>query len=299
MVADGTPTKLVLGWSDDALEMRVEVSEDGVARLSHLVPRPDPSGGPAVHEEVSGSAQPAAGGVPILDVVVAGSGRSWSGRRYSESVVGNRMRYVGHSEHEDATWHELAVALEDQVTGLTATVTYQVLLAGGVVRGRRLTNNGASPLTLESVTSFLGGGLAGPGGALEDVELLWAENDWLAEARWQSRRLRDALPDVNRTAHRVRTRGRFALTSEGSWSSGTYLPMGAAINRTSAHTLLWQIEHSGGWHWQVGERPGTGAGSSYVALRPYGPSAPVAHHARARGDFRNRPRRHRSELRGF
>ena len=267
MVADGTPTKLELGWSDDALEIRVEVGEDGVARLSQLVPRPNPGGGPTVHQEVSGSAEPAAGGLPLLDVVVAGSGRSWSGRRYSESVVGNRMRYVGHSEHEDGTWHELAVALEDPGTGLGVMVTYQVLLGGGVVRSRaRLTNKGASPLTLESVTSFLGGGVAGPSGALEDVELRWAENDWLAEARWQSRRLRDALPDVDRSAHGAHTRGRFALTSEGSWSSGTYLPMGAVTNRTSGHTLLWQIEHSGGWHWQVGEHRGTGVGSSYLAL---------------------------------
>jgi alpha-galactosidase len=129
-----------------------------------------------------------------------------------------------------------------------------------------MTNGGPSPLTLESVTSFLGGDLPGPGGVLDDADLLWAENDWLAEARWQTRSLRDALPDLNRAMHAGRSRGRFALTSVGSWSSGTYLPMGAVVNRKSGHTLLWQIEHNGGWHWQVGEHPGTGAGSSYLAL---------------------------------
>ncbi|HXW78751.1 MAG TPA: glycoside hydrolase family 36 protein, partial [Acidimicrobiales bacterium] len=168
--------------------------------------------------------------------------------------------------------------LGDAETGLGANVSYQFLRGGGVVRSHvRLKNDGPMPLTVESVTSFLGGGLAGPDGTLEDVELLWAENDWLAEGRWQARGLRDALPDVNRAAHGSRSRGRFALTSEGTWSSGTYLPMGAVTNRVTGHTLLWQIEHNGPWHWQVGEHMGTGTGSTYVAL--LGPTD-VEHHWR-------------------
>jgi alpha-galactosidase len=42
--------------------------------------------------------------------------------------------------------------------------------------------------------------------------------------------------------------------------------MGAVVNRKSGHTLLWQIEHNGAWHWQVGEHVGMGPGSSYLAL---------------------------------
>jgi alpha-galactosidase len=267
MVADGTSAGVEMCWSDNALEMRVDVDKEGVARLSHLAPRSDGKAHAAQGQEVCESGELRRAGLPLLDVVVAGSGRSWSGRRYSESVVGHRMRYVGHSEHEEARWQELAVDLEDPGTGLVATVLYRILRDGGVLRSwARLTNRGEVALTLESVTSFLGGGLAGPGGALEDVDLLWGENDWLAESRWHARSLRDALPDVNRTVHEDRSRGRFALTSEGSWSSGTYLPMGALANRRSGHTLLWQIEHSGGWHWQVGEHRGAGVGSSYLAL---------------------------------
>ena len=53
-----------------------------------------------------------------------------------------------------------------------------------------LGNIGDAPVTIDSVTSFLAGGLAGPGGLLEDLELMWAENDWLSEGRWQTRPLR-------------------------------------------------------------------------------------------------------------
>jgi len=267
MITERTSDRRGKVWSDDALEVRVEVDKDGVARLSYLAPSAGrgvatgPDDGQARQE-----GRPAMG-LPLLDLVAAGSGRSWSGRRYSDGVVGGRMRYAGCTEGDDGVWHELRLELVDPGTGLAATVVYQVLRGTGVLRSRVvLTNSGVSPLTVEAVTSFLAGGLAGPGGALEDVVLYWAENDWLSEARWHTRSVRDALPDLNRTAHGARSKARFALTSEGSWSSGTYLPMGAVVNTNTGHTLLWQIEHNGAWQWQLGEHTGAGPGSSYLAL---------------------------------
>jgi alpha-galactosidase len=108
--------------------------------------------------------------------------------------------------------------------------------------------------------------VSGPEGA----EVLWCENDWLAEGRWQRRGLRDALPDLNRSAHGADPRGRFGITSAGTCSSGTYLPMGAVLDGGRGHAWVWQIEHNGAWHWQVGEHTrGSGdpaAEHAYVAL---------------------------------
>ena len=65
--------------------------------------------------------------------------------------------------------------------------------------------------------------------------------------------------------------------------------MGAAVNRRTNHAFVWQIEHNGGWHWQVGEhtrRDGplrggelrtAGEETAYVAL--LGPTD-AAHHWR-------------------
>src|SRR6202042_862904 len=93
-----------------------------------------------------------------------------------------------------------------------------------------------------------------------------------AEGRWQRQALRDALPDLNRSAHHgANPRGRFGLTSEGTWSSGMYLPMGAVINRRTGHAWAWQIEHNGGWHWQVGECPHRGMAKG---TGPHGRHAP-------------------------
>jgi alpha-galactosidase len=264
MISAITQGEPVASWSDDALDLRIEVADDGVARLAAFAPAG------------TREARPSEGcGLPLLDVLLAGSGREWAGQRYSESVVGARMRYIGHALGEDGPWRTLELELQDSVSALRALVSYRCLSGAGVLRSSvRLSNAGRSAITIEAVSSFLGSGLAGAGGDLADVEILWAENDWQAESRWQGRAFREALPDLGSQAD-GRSRGRLAITSTGTWSSGTYLPMGAAVNRRTGHTLLWQIEHNGAWHWQVGEHAGEGAPRSYLAV--LGPTD-VEHH---------------------
>jgi len=255
-LAETEPPLLVTGWADQGLELRIEVARDEMPRLTRLSA---PSTAPSTAPSAAPSAAPDAA-LPLLDVIVTGEGRGWSGGRYCESEAGSRFRYAGHSERErDAGGPELRVDLDDPVTGLHAEVFYRILAAGetgGALRSWvRLENRGARPVTVESLTSFLYGGLGtGPGpDDVADLDLLWAENDWMAEGRWQLRPLRDALPDLNRRTLSADPRGCFSVTSTGTWSSGRYLPAGAIVNRRTGHAWAWQIEHNGGWHWQVGE----------------------------------------------
>jgi len=271
----------LIGVLDEALDLRIEVGPDGMARIIRLAAR-------TAQEPPTSSAierRPADAALPLLDVVLAGEGRAWSGDRYCESEAGGRFRYVGHDRADlPGGWRELRVDLADPVSGLRAEVFYRVLAGQGALRcWVRLTNGGAASVTVESVTSFLCGGLSSapvrtPGVApgtpddLDELDVLWAENDWLAEGRWQRRRLRDALPDLNRQLHGADPRGRFGLTSAGTWSSGVYLPMGAVVSRRTGHAWAWQIEHNGGWHWEAGEcthrYPAAGPG-------PHGRHAPA------------------------
>ena len=71
-----------------------------------------------------------AAGLPLVDVVMSGSGRAWSGGRYAESVVGGRLRYVGHEERVNDLWRELRINLADVSTGLRADVVYRALKDG-------------------------------------------------------------------------------------------------------------------------------------------------------------------------
>jgi alpha-galactosidase len=229
------------GYADESLDLRIGVDQGGMARITRLTA----PGGAAADATL-----------PLVDVILAGDGRAWSGRRYCESEAGGRLRYTGHDlDAAGAAWHELRVDLSDPVSGLRAEVFYRILTGGGVLRcWVRLINAGDAPVTVESVTSFLSGALAGEVG---DLDVLWAKNDWLAEGRWQRRAWRDAMPDLNRRVHGADSRGRFGLTSAGTWSSGGYLPMGAIVSRAGGldggQAVVWQIEHNGGWHWQTGE----------------------------------------------
>ena len=254
----------VIDWAGDGLELRIEVGDDGMARLVRLAAQ-----GTADPRDLLSDA-----GLPLLDVIVAGEGRGWSGGRYCESEAGHRFRYAGHgSGHQVGdSWRELRVDLDDPVTGLRAEVYYRILASGadaeaGALRSWvRLENRGERPVTIQSVTSFLCGGLGTGTGPddLADLDVRWAENDWMAEGRWQARALRDALPDLNRPALGADPRGCLSVSSTGTWSSGRYLPVGAVVNRLTGHAWAWQIEHNGGWHWQVGECarhfPGLGHG---------------------------------------
>jgi alpha-galactosidase len=279
MIGQQAGQRQAIKWVDDAIELRVEVDDDGVVRLALLAarsatlppraPTSDVGAPPGAHGEAAGlpsGQRPLASppsGLPLVDIITFGSGRAWSGRRYAESATSARLRYAGHEERSDGAWYELHVSQSDPTTGLMAEVVYRVLKGSGALQSwARLTNRGSSAVVVESVTSFLGSGLAGPEGVLRDVDLLWAENDWLGEGRWQRRALRDALPDLGREHYGADSRGRFGLTGAGSWSSGTYLPMGAAVNRLTGHAWAWQLEHNGGWHWQVGEHTGRDATST-------------------------------------
>ena len=253
MAATEQPLQAI-GWANESLELRIEVGRDGMARLTRLAA---PGAKPLSRDAA----------LPLLDVIVTGEGRGWSGGRYCESQTGGRFRYAGHSERAAGPWRELRVDLDDPVTGLHAEVFYLILdvagVAGGVRTWVRLENRAGQPVTLESVTSFLFGGL-GTGrdpDDLADLDLLWAENDWMAEGRWQRRPLRDALPDLDRRSLSADPRGCFSLTSTGTWSTGRYLPVGAVVNRRTGHAWVWQIEHNGGWHWQVGECTHRSAGT--------------------------------------
>ena len=250
MPTPSTSPECEITFRDEGLEICVSVSDDGLARLVRLAAHTD---------DTSSAASGVAGrqtlpGLPLIDVVTAGNGRAWSGGRYIESVTGARLRYAAGEQRTRGRWQELTFRLEDPDSGLRAAVVYCVLKGGGALRASaRLENAGSTPVTVESVTSFVASGLAGPGGAPADLDIFWAENDWLGENRWQQRAFRNALADLNRGIHNTDSRAMFGVTSQGSWSSGRYLPMGAAVNQRTNHAFVWQIEHNGGWHWQVGE----------------------------------------------
>lgn len=233
-------------WGAGPVRLRFEVQDDETVRLRFST--------------AAGEAGTDAG-LPPLDVLTAAAGRGWSGYRYTESTIGARLRYRGHRESVDGAWRQHLLLLEDPPTGLRAELVFRSWDGAGVLRAHaRLVNGGTDPVVLAAVTSLVATAL--PGVTVEDADVYWADNDWLAENRWRHWPARDLLPDMDSRAHPAPPRGCFGMTGEGGWSTGRHLPMGALVDRRHGRAWFWQIEHNGPWHWQVGEY----RGGLYLAL---------------------------------
>jgi alpha-galactosidase len=197
---------------------------------------------------------------PVVEIFTAGTGRARASHRFSETAVGVRLRLIGIDERRDGRWHELAATLRDEQTGLVARVV--VRSADGISAGQvrtTVTNEGAEPVLLLGVTS-LAVGLAGH--PLADLDLVRGDGEWLGEGRWTRTPLRAEVPDLGLDLHGQDGRGRFAMISTGTWSTGTHLPTGGLVDRAAGAAWLWQIEHNGPWRWEVGER----RDGAYLAL---------------------------------
>ncbi|MCL6670437.1 alpha-galactosidase [Streptomyces panaciradicis] len=206
--------------------------------------------------------------LPLVEVTATGHGRTWSGERFIDTSIGERLAYRAHETVRDGEWRCTTIALDDPVTGLVAEVALRTCPGAGFLRSQvRLVNEGGVPLLLESVSSLALGGLAD--GALGGLTLHWADNDWLAECRWRRSPFRDQVVRLSRSAHGHEGRGCFERFSQGGWSTGRHLPV-AALTEQAGRAWLWQIESSAGWRYETGEREG----AAYVAL--FGPDD--AHH---------------------
>ncbi len=229
-------------WSPGAFTLTLSLA-DGVARLSRIH---------VGDQDVIRPADP----LPLVEIGVAGSGRSWSARRYVDSLAGHRLIYQKHVVQGD----ELVVTSRDKSLEVVTTLT--AVPDSGAVRIRsRLVNTGSAEIGLTWVTSAVWGGTLA-GAPFESLRVWWADNDWLAENRWTSATTREILPDLNWEAHKIDPRGTFARTALGAWSTDGTLPLGVVTDESSGLAVGWQLEHNGGWHWQAGER----ADGLYVSL---------------------------------
>ncbi|SIM59830.1 glycoside hydrolase family 36 protein [Micromonospora cremea] len=244
MISSEPVTSLV--WGHSALRLVVDVSPDGPVAISSLSDGVRQSQSPATQ--------------PLVELLVAGEGRARASHRFSETAIGRRLAYVGSSQARDGAWCELRVDLRDERTGLTIETLFRSAEGVSACQVRtRVTNQGAAPVLLLGVTSFA----TGIGGyPVDELDVIRADSEWLGESRWTRQRLRDDVPDLNLPLHGQDGRGRLAVVSRGTWSTGTHLPTGGIIHRGGGPAWLWQVEHNGAWRWEVGER----LDGSYLAL---------------------------------
>ena len=190
----------------------------------------------------------------IQEVQVTGEGRvSHMGVSPVGTLPGNRMHYIGHIDERNEWGRILKIYTKDLQTGLAGEMVYQFYNDIPLVRCRNiLKNEGQRALGLEVVSTFVQSGIADE--QKEDIRLLIPHNSWQEELQWKE-------TPVNQLGCHVFPKGgqsnkRIQMRSVGSWSSGEYLPMGCMRNVSRQTMHFWQIEHNGGWNWELIEDRG-------------------------------------------
>lgn len=211
---------------------------------------------------------------PLVEILAAGHGRARGNVRNTATAVGARLRYLGHEVWEDGPWRVIEIDQRDAVSGLEVRSTLRVRLGGHSLQSwTTVRNSGSEPVVLQSVSSFM---LADPVGPIElsRVDTMEGSSEWLAENRWTVHPLRatTALPALDLQRHQGQdSRGARALVAHSTWSSGQYVPAGVLHDRIGGTALAWQVEHSGPWRAELGERLGPD-GSPVLVLGLFGPT---------------------------
>jgi alpha-galactosidase len=210
----------------------------------------------------SGTAAVTSATQPLVELMLTGEGRARTSTRFTGTAAGSRLRYVGHMAANGLFRIEQA----DPETGLRVVTTFTA--AEDIAAARVVTtviNGGPETVILEAVSSFATGAVVAPGASPHDLVLYSGRGEWLAENRWTGRPLwsQRGLSDVGNAG-----RGSANRTGTSTWTTGRELPTGALVDADSGHAAGWQIEHNGGWRWEVDD---VRDGEDAVALVLLGP----------------------------
>jgi alpha-galactosidase len=161
---------------------------------------------------------------------------------------GARLLFAGKREESTGGRKRLVCTHTDQNLHLTVESVYEAFEALPVVRRySRVTNEGASPVGIEFLSSAMLHGLAAPQDYARELRIHIALNSWMAEGQWHT-----LLPSEMGFVENERTSWSEARAgSIGTWSTERYLPMAMVENVRLG--LIWfrQIEHNGSWYWEI------------------------------------------------
>lgn len=193
----------------------------------------------------------------LVEVLTLADGHHNPTPRLVRTSVGAGLRYRGHDHSDDGSALLLELAGPDGLAvDLELRTRPGVAAATGVITVR---NEGTEPAWLTSVPS-LSLGLCGTLGEREltpdRLELISGASDWLAEFRWTREPLRRRLVRLESPAHPVSGKGSLVQRSVGSWSTGADLPTAGVVADDDGWAWLWQVEHNGGWRWELGDDQG-------------------------------------------
>jgi len=229
-------------WSNGTLHLALGADKESPVGIAYLHP-------------AEAASSPLASGSALVEILTVGEGRARTSQRYAESTVGKRLRYVSHTAASEGSWNILTVLQRDTETGLEAETVLRAASGASTVQAvTTVRNNGHKPVALQAVTTMALPLLAGRRPAeATTLRLASATSQWLGENQWTMEDLRQSLPDLNLGLHEQDQRGHLLRASTSSWSTGGPLPTAALVDADDQWCWMWQVEHNGGWAWELSE----------------------------------------------
>lgn len=193
--------------------------------------------------------------LPLAEIMFAGTGHWIACDRLIHTTVGKELRFVSYEETVVDKLHRLNVNMKDEESCACVQMTYEIVEGTSVIRSYvSITNEGVSPLVLESVTSLVlpMGSVHSNASWTHEWVLTEGHFDWLGEGRWQERKLDDFFPMLQQEMTGHDPRGGHAVVSTGAWSTGSMAPLAFLENKDAGAVWAFQVEHNGAWRWEVG-----------------------------------------------
>ncbi len=246
-----------LDINENKLHFLIQITDDGDVRFMDLSPEMNKGKLPPSEKEAQW--------YRLLEIQEAGmTTRCHHGTSYKGCEPGFSMKYKSHSDTRNKYGRILQITQE--YDGLQAKSFIQFYDGIAAVRcWTELENIGTSEHVLEYVSSFTLTGIESEEkkDRGNDSELWIPHSAWFGEAQWKHCTLYSAgYTPVNHT-----TTNSVSIGETGTWSSCNYLPMGAITSRKNRTTYAWQIETSGSWNWEIGDK------ENHLYLQLSGPSA--------------------------
>lgn len=243
------------------MSMDIHVEHHGL----HLLIRVDPAGRPLLlHVGVQPPpadlpADPGAGWA-LVQLHGEQPGRGWvfhatRGARHGQAIPGIDLVYTGHRWADEADGGR-RLEIDSALGGLRVRSLLRFPARAPAVQiVHTVENTAEAPFLIEGLPALSWRGAAGAGGPWEDrLRVLRCAHGWFAELRWQELAPREA--GLVRGHVGAGASAAIRVANTGSWSAKDQLPMGGLLDHEAGTCLLWQIEHSGGWSWELGDDGG-------------------------------------------
>lgn len=242
-----------INWHADGLQVLISIGSDRVPHLSSILPA-------GCRPKKVASKHFADFSLPLAQVRLVGEGNTT--HKTSKTLIGSyvsaRLKYSSHSETKGDRQQSLDITSYDEVSRISVTTHFQVFMGIPVLRSwTTVTNNSEQDVILCQASSLAFGGMSSSKEWWNDYTLSTATNSWFREVQWRDHSLPSVGIDNNEIVGlpdgHVASMANYSLSNRGSFSTGTYLPMGMLKRNDNRDTWLWQVENNSSWRWEVGD----------------------------------------------